>query len=118
VLFDEKKHLTKLCNKPAIANKFVAVLWIGDSIEKTCKYEHHIHSPTLMVITPLFSDILVMYSNKVFDIPCLKSNYYYLINTNRLRPTMACPLLEGTDLVKLDKLKLLKDIVDKWKWMC
>jgi hypothetical protein len=39
----------------------------------------------------------------------------YLINMNGLCPTL-CPLLsEGTDPVKLDKIKLLRDLANRWK---
>jgi hypothetical protein len=39
----------------------------------------------------------------------------YLINTNGLHPTL-CPLLsEGTNPVKLDKIKLLRDLPNRWK---
>jgi hypothetical protein len=39
----------------------------------------------------------------------------YLINTNRLCPMKCPPLSEGTDPVKLNKIKLLRDLTNKWK---
>jgi hypothetical protein len=39
----------------------------------------------------------------------------YLINTNGLRPTKCPPLSEGTDPVKLNKIKLLRDLANRWK---
>ena len=39
----------------------------------------------------------------------------YLINTNGLNPTKARPLTEGSPTVKLNKIKLLKDRVVKWR---
>jgi hypothetical protein len=39
----------------------------------------------------------------------------YIINTNGLRPTKYPPLSEGTDLVKLNKIKLLRDLANRWK---
>jgi hypothetical protein len=37
----------------------------------------------------------------------------YLINMNGLHPTLCPPLSEGTDTVKLDKIKLLRDLANK-----
>ena len=39
----------------------------------------------------------------------------YLINTNGLNPTRVQPLSEGTDPVKLNKIKMLRDIANRNK---
>jgi hypothetical protein len=65
--------------------------------------------------------MFIMYRNRVFntppplEVPPNSTFSAYLINTNGLRPTIARPLTDGTDPVKLNKLKLLKDRVVKWK---
>jgi hypothetical protein len=51
----------------------------------------------------------------LLEVPPNSTFSAYLINTNGLRSTIARPLTEGTDPVKLNKLKLLKDRVVKWK---
>jgi hypothetical protein len=39
----------------------------------------------------------------------------YLINTNGLCPARCPPLSEGTDPVKLNKIKLLRDLANRWR---
>jgi hypothetical protein len=39
----------------------------------------------------------------------------YLINTNGLKPTKVKPLSGGSDPVKINKIKILRDLAIKWK---
>jgi hypothetical protein len=41
----------------------------------------------------------------------------YVINTNGLNPTRCAPLSPGTNLVKLNKLKMLRDLATERSWM-
>ena len=49
------------------------------------------------------------------NVPTNSTFNAYLINTNGLRPVNTKPLPEGSGPAKLNKIKLIKDLIVKWR---